>query len=144
MDNSVWLQNFLVVYQELGTTDFDSLKSVYHPEIEFKDPMHRVYGLPALTHYFEQIYTKVTSCNFIIEHTFESKSGEAAVYWRMTFVHKQLNGQDPITVHGHSHLKEQDGLVIFHQDYLDVGAMLYEHIPLLGSAVKAIKKRASQ
>ena len=33
--------------------------------------------------------------------------------------------------------------IINHRDYFDVGAMLYRHIPVLGSAVKYIDKRAS-
>ena len=58
--------------------------------------------------------------------------------------HKQLNGQKPIEVQGHSHLKMLDGQVVYHRDYLDIGSMLYEHIPVLGCAIKSIKKRASQ
>ncbi|CAH6834395.1 putative transcriptional regulator [Vibrio chagasii] len=143
MDNSLWLDNFLNMYRELGTDNFDVLKTVYHPNIEFQDPLHHVSGIAALTHYFDNIYTQVTSCNFHIEHTFEV-NGEASVYWTMHFVHKQLNGQKPIEVQGHSHLKMLDDQVIYHRDYLDVGSMLYEHIPVLGCVIKSIKKRASR
>jgi limonene-1,2-epoxide hydrolase len=119
------------------------LKTVYHPDIEFQDPLHHVSGIVALTHYFENLYTQVTSCYFHIEHTFEVKD-EASVYWTMQFAHKQLNGQKPIEVQGHSHIKMLDNQVVYHRDYLDVGSMLYEHIPVLGCAVKSIKKRASR
>jgi len=143
MNNSLWLDNFLNMYRELGTDNFDVLKTVYHPNIEFQDPLHHVNGIAALTHYFDNIYTQVTSCNFHIEHTFEV-NGEASVYWTMHFAHKQLNGQKPIEVQGHSHLKMLDDQVIYHRDYLDVGSMLYEHIPVLGCAIKSIKRRASR
>ncbi|MEZ9856262.1 nuclear transport factor 2 family protein, partial [Vibrio breoganii] len=44
MDNSLWLDNFLNMYRELGTDNFDVLKTVYHPDIEFQDPLHHVSG----------------------------------------------------------------------------------------------------
>lgn len=143
MDNSLWLNNFLNMYQELGTDNFDVLRTVYHSDVDFQDPLHHVSGIDALTHYFENIYTQVTSCNFHIEHAFEANN-EASVYWTMQFSHKQLNSQKLIEVQGHSHLKALDGQVVYHRDYLDVGAMLYEHIPVLGYAIKSIKKRASR
>jgi hypothetical protein len=34
-----------------------------------------------------------------------------------------------------------DGRVIFHQDYFDAAAFLYEKIPVLGSEIRFIKKR---
>ena len=143
MENSRWLDNFLDMYRQLGTDDFGALQDVYHQQVEFKDPLHQVDGLDALTRYFENIYTNVASCKFTIISAFES-GDEAAVYWSMEFPHKQLNGRKPITVEGHSHLQMKDDLVIYHRDYLDVGSMLYEHIPVLGCAIKSIKRRASQ
>ncbi|MEZ9116954.1 nuclear transport factor 2 family protein [Vibrio cyclitrophicus] len=143
MDNSLWLNNFLNMYQELGTDNFDVLRTVYHSDVEFQDPLHHVSGIDALTRYFENIYTQVTSCNFHIDHAFEANN-EASIYWTMQFSHKQLNGQKSIEVQGHSHLKMLDDQVFYHRDYLDVGAMLYEHIPVLGCAIKSIKKRASR
>jgi hypothetical protein len=143
MVNAVWLSNFIRAYSQLGTTNIDSLNGVYHPDVEFSDPMHQVSGLDELLDYFHQIYSNVGSCHFVIDHVFESGS-EAAIYWTMTFTHKNLNGQRPITVQGHSHLKEQDGLVIFHCDYLDLGAMVYEHVPVLGRVLRSIKQRAGR
>jgi hypothetical protein len=36
---------------------------------------------------------------------------------------------------------DKAGKVRYHRDYFDLGAMLYEHLPLLGSLVKTIKRR---
>lgn len=142
MKDALWLDRFIEVYSSLSPSNLHTLREVYHANVEFSDPMHRVEGLQALLMYFDNIYTQVTHCDFVIEHVFRSES-EAAVYWKMTFIHNKLNGKQPITVQGHSHIKAQDDLVIFHRDYLDLGAMLYEHLPLIGSLVKTIKQRAS-
>jgi hypothetical protein len=31
--------------------------------------------------------------------------------------------------------------VYYHRDYYDAGSMLYEHIPLMGYAIRKIKKK---
>lgn len=141
MQRSLWLQSFISVYSNLGTDNLTTLQSIYHPDVTFIDPLHRVDGLTELLDSFKSSYTNIIQCDFVIQHVFESEN-EAAVYWDMTFRHKSLNGKQPITVLGHSHLKEKDGLVIFHRDYLDVGSMIYEHVPVLGALVKTIKQRA--
>ncbi|WP_153445797.1 nuclear transport factor 2 family protein [Vibrio algicola] len=150
-----WLQNFIVMYQALGTSkldrqqagsqpqDFKLLHQVYHSEVEFIDPLHHVSGICALVAYFKNIYTHVEHCQFAIHHVVESDH-EAAIYWTMTYTHRKLNHHQPIKVEGHSHLKQREGMVGYHRDYLDVGAMVYEHIPLLGRVIKTIKQRAGE
>ncbi|MCK6264217.1 nuclear transport factor 2 family protein [Vibrio sp. ZSDE26] len=142
MEQSLWLEKFINVYQELGTENLTSLSTIYHPRITFIDPLHKAEGLKALIDRFHFSYENILQCDFAIDHVFQSNN-EAAVYWTMTFRHTSLNGKQPIIVNGHSHLRAEDGLVIFHRDYLDVGAMIYEHVPFLGIAVKKLKQRAS-
>lgn len=143
MAQALWLQNFIAVYSELSTDNLMLLEKIYHPEVEFVDPIHSVHGMAALLDYFSNLYQQLLSCDFVIEHVLEGES-EAAIYWTMTFRHKQLNGAAPISVQGHSRIRAQDNKVIYHRDYLDVGAMLYEHIPLLGSIITTIKRRAAK
>ncbi|WP_076415409.1 nuclear transport factor 2 family protein [Shewanella sp. UCD-KL12] len=141
MVQALWLQNFISVYSDLGVGNLTSLQQVYHREIEFSDPLHRVDGLDELMNYFDSLYTHIEECTFHIDSVF-SCDNQAAIYWTMMFCHPKLNGGKQIVVEGHSHLVERDNKVVMHRDYLDVGSMLYEHIPLLGKAVKAVKKRA--
>lgn len=143
MINSLWLQRFIQVYSELGTDNLESLITVYHPEVEFIDPLHHVSGRDELMAYFDQLYTQIIGCQFVVEHVIASEN-EAAIYWTMTFSHSQLNGKAPVSVQGHSHLKASQEQIIYHRDYLDVGAMLYEHIPILGKVIRGIKRRARQ
>ncbi|ASJ97242.1 MULTISPECIES: nuclear transport factor 2 family protein [Shewanella] len=141
MTQALWLQNFIAVYGELGTDNLEALRQVYHPEVEFIDPLHNLKGLEELLDYFDGLYLQVVSCDFTIDHVIEQQS-EAAVYWTMTFRHKQLNASQPIEVEGHSRLGAKDNKVIYHRDYFDLGTMLYEHLPVLGSIILAVKRRA--
>ncbi|MBW3696896.1 nuclear transport factor 2 family protein [Vibrio sp. T187] len=143
MKDAFWVERFVQAYSQLGTDNLHLLKDVYHANVVFCDPMHRVEGIWALLDYFDHMYSHVTRCDFDIERVFHD-GDQAAVYWTMTYEHERLNGKQPIEVQGHSHIRMKDDRVVFHRDYLDVGAMLYEHIPLIGSVVKTIKRRASQ
>ena len=63
------------------------------------------------------------------------------VRWEMTFSHKRLDGGNPITVEGVTYLEfDEKGMVIYHRNYFDLGAMLYERVTLLGRFVKLIKR----
>lgn len=138
-----WLSNFLTIYQTLDTDNVNDICNIYHTDIVFEDPIHKVEGLDNLLDYFNNLYQHLSLCQFTINDYFY-KDDKAAVYWVMTFQHHKLNGGKKIEVIGHTRLEGVGDKVISHRDYLDVGAMLYEHIPLLGGAVKFIKKRASQ
>ncbi|BBI47777.1 hypothetical protein HORIV_01980 [Vreelandella olivaria] len=70
-------------------------------------------------------------------------AGPASVrYLDMTFIHPRLAGGKPVEVEGCSALTfADDGRVQRHRDYFDAGAMLYEQLPLMGSAIRWLKKR---
>lgn len=138
---SCWLRTFINVYQQLSIDNLDLLDEVYHQDIHFIDPIHEVLGFNNLVSYFDNLYANLLSCDFCIDEVIQSEDS-AAIYWQMTYSHPKLNSGDKVTVSGHSHLKCKDNKIIYHRDYLDVGAMLYEHIPFVGKVVKAIKYRA--
>ena len=43
-----------------------------------------------------------------------------------------------------SYLKTRNGKIYYHRDYFDMGAMVYEQLPLLGRIVRKIKQRLGQ
>jgi len=142
IDAPSWLLNFVNVYQELATVNLELLARVYHSNVTFIDPLHRVEGFVDLHNYFNNLYANLNSCEFVINKViFDGK--EAAIYWTMTYQHNKLNKGDLVTVLGTSNIKGKEGKVIFHRDYLDVGAMLYEQLPLFGKLTKWIKAKAT-
>ncbi|TLU67418.1 nuclear transport factor 2 family protein [Thalassotalea litorea] len=139
----LWLASFIDVYQGLGTDNLSKLLQVYTPDVHFQDPLHTISGRKQLIEYFQALYTNLNTCQFVIDDVMHNDQ-EAAIYWRMSFIHPRLNGGNPVEVEGHSRLRAQGDKVVYHRDYLDVGAMLYEHIPVLGRFVKIVKVRAGQ
>ena len=133
------LDEFCQYYQELDQHPLSRLAEIYRDDIEFCDPVHCIHGIESFTGYFEQLMQQVQRCWFDIEQVMEQDQ-EAYVRWVMNFQHPRLNGGKLISVPGVSHLKFEQK-VYYHCDYYDLGAMLYEHIPLLGGLVRGIKKR---
>lgn len=136
-----WLINFVENYKKLSIDNLVLLENIYHNDITFIDPLHEVQGFDNLKQYFYSLYNNLTSCSFNIENVFESNN-EAAIYWSMLYQHPKLNAGKTVVVQGHSHIKGMNDKVIYHRDYLDAGAMLYEQLPIIGKIIQCIKSRA--
>ena len=136
-----WLENFLFVYERLSVDNLGLLNNVYHQDIIFTDPMHKVEGLDNLKKYFDDLYENLNSCVFRIDNVI-AQLDQAAVYWQMTYQHDKLNNGAIVSVSGHSHIKGDGEKIYYHRDYLDLGAMLYEQLPFFGRLIKWLKARA--
>ena len=142
-DSPLWLNTFVSIYQKLSINNLELLGRIYHKDITFEDPIHKVEGLDNLSQYFENLYKNLTSCEFVIEQVIVQGSS-AAIYWKMTYQHAKLNKGKTVTVFGNSHIKAEQDKVIYHRDFLDLGAMLYEQIPVLGKLIRWVKLQAAK
>lgn len=135
------LDDFLAVYRQLTADNLDLLDTIYSRNIEFCDPAHEIRGLDALRRYFAELYRNADSVAFSFSRR-HLVDDEAYLSWRMSLRHPKLARGRTIEVDGMSYLQfDGAGKVRYHRDYFDLGAMLYEHLPLLGSLVKTIKRR---
>ncbi|WFO52347.1 nuclear transport factor 2 family protein [Aeromonas veronii] len=135
------LARFIGLYQQLDKQQLHRLPEVYAEQVVFTDPAHRIEGLAALGDYFAALYQRLAYCRFVI--TSQQQQGRQAwLGWTMTFSHPRLRGGEPVTVEGATRLEfDEVGKVCQHRDYFDLGAMLYEQLPLLGPVVRTIKMR---
>ncbi|GAB5993073.1 nuclear transport factor 2 family protein [Aeromonas enteropelogenes] len=135
------LARFVALYQQLDRQQLHRLSEVYADEVIFIDPAHRIEGLAALSDYFAALYQRLAYCRFVITSQ-QQQERQAWLGWTMTFSHPRLRGGKPVTVEGATRLEfDEQGKVCLHRDYFDLGAMLYEQLPLLGSLVRTIKGR---
>jgi len=138
-----WLRIFVNTYQELSTDNLDLLEEIYHSDVTFVDPIHQIHGFDNLYVYFEKLYENLSSCHFTIDNMIFDNE-QASIYWTMVYEHSTLNHGRKVTTNGCTHIKGSEGKVFYHRDYLDLGAMIYEQLPILGRVVKWIKKKAAQ
>ncbi|GBU14414.1 transcriptional regulator [Enterobacterales bacterium] len=127
-------------YRHLDNSQLPQLSRIYHPNIVFIDPVGQHNGVDALEEYFRQLLKTVNYCRFDIQQS-QRNGNEATLVWRMDYAHPKLNKGQNLSLDGISHLRLADDLILYQRDYYDLGAMLYEHVPLLGTAVRALKAR---
>ncbi|MDD9896789.1 MAG: nuclear transport factor 2 family protein [Gammaproteobacteria bacterium] len=130
-------------YQSLGPDNLDGIQSLYTDDAYFEDPSHSVQGKKALIGYFRKSFANLQDCSFRFHQTV-SDGSDIFMAWTMYIRHPKLNDGETIRVEGASYLKTRNGKIYFHRDYFDLGAMLYEHIPLLGRIVAQLKQRLGQ
>jgi hypothetical protein len=117
----------------------------YDPDVVFQDPIVELRGLDALKAYYADMYESVLSIRFDFSDEIE-KDEEVVVFWTMELRAKGLKGGDPVVLDGASHIKfgGDSGKAIYHRDYFDMGAFVYENVPVLGSIVRYTKRRLSR
>ncbi|MCL4410601.1 MAG: nuclear transport factor 2 family protein, partial [Gammaproteobacteria bacterium] len=96
----------------------------------------------ALHDYLAHGLENALTCRFAIEQTMVDRE-QAFLVWQMRLQHEKLAGGREIQVPGTSHLlfAEEDNRIKEHVDYYDLGAMVYEHVPLLGWVVGKVRTK---
>jgi len=135
------LDRFKNMFNQLDKNHLELLEQIYTPDVKFRDPVHTLNGLPALRDYYSRLYEGVLSCQFTFEaEVIESQQGMLA--WVMRFQHRRFRAGETLELSGISQLQFlDDGRVHNHRDYFDMGEFIYERAPILGSVIRAIKKR---
>lgn len=141
MNNMTHKEKIQYTFEKLSKENLAIVDEFYHPDVEFHDPVGMIKGSKKLKDYYEGMYKNVNSIKFDFSHFIESGDDIVGI-WKMTLKTNKLNGGDEIIVDGNSVIKfAPNGQVIYHRDYFDMGAFVYENIPGLGFVVKKIKER---
>ncbi|MFJ2466437.1 nuclear transport factor 2 family protein [Pseudomonas sp. NPDC087615] len=137
---SEFLRSFARQFCELNKDNLQRLSEFYSDDIHFTDPLHDVQGLTQLRNYFAQMYANVSELRFDFRGFDQISDGEGYLRWVMSYRHPRLASGREIRVSGCSHLLWRDK-VYRHRDYFDAGALLYEHLPVLGRVIAWLKRR---
>jgi hypothetical protein len=137
---SEFLRSFARQFSELNKHNLDRLGALYSDDIHFTDPLHEVQGIAQLRSYMNEMYANVSELRFDFHGYDQIGEGEGYLRWVMSYRHPRLAGGQLIRVNGCSHLRWRDK-VYRHRDYFDAGALLYEHLPVLGRVIAWLKRR---
>ncbi len=142
MQNQDELKRFKSLYQQLNreTITPELISSCYADDIVFQDPFHQVHGVKKLTEYFVSMYSNVEHISFNFTNSLHADD-RSMLRWTMKFSHPRIRNGEQVSVEGCSELQWQNGKIIRHQDFFDAGAMLYEHLPVLGWIIRKLKGR---
>lgn len=140
--NQTELNRFKSLYQQLNreTITPELISSCYADDIVFQDPFHQVHGVKKLTEYFVSMYSNVEHISFNFTNSWH-EDNNSLLRWTMKFSHPRIRGGELVSVEGCSELQWHNDMIIRHQDFFDAGAMLYEHLPILGWVINKLKER---
>jgi hypothetical protein len=128
-------------FNAFNPSNMGVLDSFYADNVQFVDPVVKLDGLFKLKKYYSHVYKNVISIQFDF-HKIENEGESYFAEWTMNLAVRGLNGGKAYSVEGLSALRfDPQGKVSYHRDYVDLGAMVYEKLPVLGPAIRLIKKQ---
>lgn len=136
------LQDFKAFYLEPSPASLEKLDRLYTQDIEFRDPLHAIHGILAFKSYLKGVYAGPRDIRFeyLDEHCCEHW---ASINWIASYRHGSLAGGRTLALRGTTQLRFTDR-IYYQEDFFDVGAMVYQHLPVLGPVVRYINRRISR
>ncbi|GAB3484103.1 nuclear transport factor 2 family protein [Marinomonas epiphytica] len=134
------IESFKDFYKDVKRPQLHKIAEVYSDDVIFKDPIHEVKGVDTLHAYLTEMSVNVVQGHF---EYLDELIGEDTAYlkWNMHFSHKKL-GPKVITLRGMTQVQFKERIYV-HEDSYDLGALVYEHVPLVGQMVRVLKRRLS-
>jgi ketosteroid isomerase-like protein len=142
MTRSAPLERLVDYWHTLTPETVAAITTVYTDDAYFRDPFNEVTGIEKIRHIFTDMFVRMDVPKFTIIETIEQPHG-ALLIWDFTFRLKTLKPELDRRIHGTSHVRfAADGRVQYHRDYWDTAGELYEQLPLVGTLMRYLKKRA--
>ena len=127
-------------FDKLDRSQINLIDSFYDKDAIFQDPVHQLKGAAAIKAYYEGLYKNVEAIRFEYGKSIES-GDTVSLTWRMYLKTAAIDDGNEITVDGVSVIifGGEEGKVIAHRDYFDMGEFIYERVFILRSVVGYIK-----
>ena len=138
------VEQIVQFFETLTPASVARLGEYYDPQARFTDPFNEVVGVPAITRIFEHMFVSLHQPRFVVRERVQH-GAQCFLTWEFRFYFKGYKvGQEQVIL-GASHLVfSETGLITVHRDYWDAAQELYEKLPVLGSLMRWLKKRASR
>lgn len=129
-------------FETLSLDSVRDIGTIYAADAYFKDPFNEVRGVAAIEHIFRHMFGQVDAPRFVV-HEVLAQGSQAFITWDFRFRMKRFDPSEQV-IRGASHLRfDAAGLVVFHRDYWDAAEELYEKLPVLGSLMRFLRRRAA-
>ncbi len=133
------LERFRQFYDTFSAAWIDRVEEIYAPTFVVADPFHTFTELAPLRAYFRRILDGLAYSQFHVE---DIASGSDGSYVRWRWEWKRRARDERRVVPGVTHLRfADDHRIVYHRDLFDAASGFYEALPVLGSALRAIRRR---
>jgi hypothetical protein len=141
------INDFKAYYGDFSNQDMNTLSTLYDDALVFTDPVHRIDKLDNVKNYFVSMCGNLTECRF--EFLGETIDGDSAWFkWVMHYRHPRLKNNTLLSLTGATYIKFADTSLGYritsHEDFYDMGSMLYENTPVLGSCIRWLKQQLAK
>jgi len=138
------VERMVQFFEQLQPQDLQRLPEIYAPEARFKDPFNEVRGLAEIERIFAHMFDSLDSPHFIVTERV-AQGPQCFLVWDFRFRFKRFDTRTWQTVRGGTHVVfNEAGLVSLHRDYWDAAEELYEKLPVVGSLMRWLKRRANR
>jgi steroid Delta-isomerase len=132
------LDAYVGFFETLSPPGLDRLDVLTTQDVRFKDPFNDIRGQAALRGVRAHMLETCLDLRFVVTH--RAWDGDTAfLRWRFTATVARLGTWD---VTGVSEITlDHAGRVAAHVDYWDAGEHVYMRVPVIGTALRAIRQR---
>jgi steroid delta-isomerase len=136
------IERIVRLFETISPASLDQVAERYTLDARFKDPFNEVQGPEAIRRVFEHMFESLDEPRFVVHDTIV-QGRQAFLTWDFHFRMKRFDTA-PQVIRGGSHLVlAADGRITLHRDYWDAAEELYEKLPVVGSLMRWLKRRAA-
>ena len=130
-------------FEHLTPESVGNLSKHYAADARFKDPFNEVTGLPAIEAIFTHMFETLIAPRFVVTGRV-AQGAQCFLTWEFRFAFRNFHQGREQVILGASHLVfDAECKVRLHRDYWDAAEELYEKLPLVGSLMRWLKRRAN-
>lgn len=131
--------SFAGLYGDLSGPNVTArVREVYAADAWFNDTIATEVGIEAIEKYLLKTAEGAEKVQARVNDVAVS-GADVYVRWTMEIRAKNLAGGQPIVTEGISQLRfDRDGRIILHQDFWNPATGIYQHLPLLGPAIRFV------
>ena len=133
------VKGFAGLYGDLSVSNVTAnARKVYAPDAWFNDTIATEVGIEAIEKYLLKTAEGAEAVSAKINDVAVSGS-DCYVRWTMEIRTKNLAAGKPIVTEGVSQLRvDGQGRIVLHQDFWNPATGIYQHLPLLGPAIRFV------
>lgn len=133
----------VALFETLTPASVATLPAFYAADARFKDPFNDVKGIAAITVIFAHMFEALEAPRFVVRERIV-QGAQCFLTWEFRFRFRRFKQGEEQVILGGSHLVfDNTGLATLHRDYWDAAEELYEKLPVVGSVMRWLKKRAN-
>ena len=130
-------------FEHLTLESVRTLSKHYAADARFKDPFNDVTGVPAIEAIFIHMFEALIAPRFVVTDRV-AQGTQCFLTWEFRFAFRNFHQGREQVILGASHLVfDAECKVHLHRDYWDAAEELYEKLPLVGSLMRWLKRRAN-